>query len=101
MNKASLIEAISERVRLNKKAVESVLDTFEFVTIQCLQAGESVNLTGFGKFLPRVRTARAAADPQNPTQKIQVPTVVVPKFKAGKTLKDALKQAKLAKPQAE
>lgn len=93
MNKAALIEAISEQVRLNKKTVEEVLDTFERVTTQRLQAGDFVSLTGFGKFLARTRSSRAAADPQNPTQKIQVPTVVVPKFKAGKNLKEALKHS--------
>ncbi len=93
MNKTSLIEAISEQVRLNKKTVEEVLDAFESITVQRLQAGDFVSLTGFGKFLARTRNARAAADPQNPTQTIQVPTVVVPKFKAGKNLKEALKNS--------
>ncbi|MBT7228017.1 DNA-binding protein, partial [Candidatus Parcubacteria bacterium] len=35
--------------------------------------------------------ARMGVNPQNPKEKIQIPAVVVPKFKSGKTLKDALK----------
>jgi len=48
-------------------------------------------LFGFGAFSARIRTARMGVNPKNPTERIHIPEVRVPKFKAGKTLKDSLK----------
>lgn len=91
MNKAELCDKIAEKVGLTKKQCEDVLDAFEAITIEQLKASGEVTLTGFGTFLAKKREARMGVNPQNPTQKIQIPTVTVPKFKAGKKLKDSLK----------
>lgn len=93
MNKATLIESLVEKTGLNKRDVELVLDTMLDSVVRALQQGDSVSLTGFGKFSARVRSARMGVDPQNPSEKIHIPAVVVPKFKAGKALKDALKHS--------
>lgn len=93
MNKAALIDKLVEQIGLNKKVVETVVDSMLDTIVKSLQNGDEVNLTGFGKFSARTRSARMGVDPQNPTQKIQVPAVVVPKFKSGKALKDALKHS--------
>ncbi len=68
-----------------------MLDSFENITIETLQQGGEVTLTGFGTFSARVRSSRGGVNPQNPSERIQIPEVTVPKFKAGKALKDALK----------
>lgn len=91
MNKAELAERIASKVSLTKKQVEDVLEAFEKETIEALKTGGEVVLTGFGTFSARVRSARMGVNPQKPTEKIQIPQVTVPKFKAGKGLKDALK----------
>lgn len=91
MNKAELIDNLSQKVGLGKKQVEDLLDAFENAVIEQLKTGNEVTLTGFGTFMAKRREARMGVNPQNPTEKIQVPAVTVPKFKAGKTLKDALK----------
>lgn len=93
MNKNALIDSIVEQTGVHRKTVEQVLDTLLDTIVKNMQNGQAVNLTGFGKFSPRTRSARLGVDPQNPSQKIQVPAVVVPKFKAGKALKDALKHS--------
>jgi DNA-binding protein HU-beta len=59
--------------------------------IERLKQNKEVTLTGFGTFSAKERHARMGVNPQNPKEKIQIPAVVVPKFKSGKTLKDALK----------
>ncbi len=92
MNKAELSDKIASQIGLNKKQVESVLDSFESIVIDTIKTGGEVTLTGFGTFLAKRREARAGVNPQNPTEKIQIGAVTVPKFKAGKTLKDALKK---------
>jgi len=91
MNKANLIDKISVKTGLEKRQVLQVLDTFEEVVIDRLKAGDEVTLTGFGTFIAKFRSARGGVNPQKPEERIQVPAVTVPKFRAGKTLKDALK----------
>jgi DNA-binding protein HU-beta len=91
MNKASLIEKIAEKTGVDKRYVLQVLDAFEATVIGQLKAGDEVTLTGFGTFIAKFRSARGGVNPQKPEERIQVPAVTVPKFRAGKTLKDALK----------
>lgn len=91
MNKASLIENIAEKIGVSKKQAEDTIDAFEEITIKTLKEGGEVTLTGFGTFSAKRRSARMGVNPQNPSERIQIPEVTVPKFKAGKTLKDSLK----------
>lgn len=91
VNKDQLIDRIATRSNISKKEVEDVLNAFEEVVIQILKEGGEAVLTGFGAFSARKREARAGVNPQKPTERIQIPAVIVPKFKAGKTLKDSLK----------
>ena len=92
MNKAELVAAIAKKIELERVAVAKILDAFEEIVIVTLKAGGGVTLTGFGTFSARRRAGRVGVNPRNPSEKIQVPAVTVPKFKAGKTLKDALKK---------
>lgn len=91
MNKAELTDNIATKLNLAKKEVEEVLESFEAVVTETLKGGGEVTLTGFGTFSAKKRTARMGVNPQKPTERIQIPEVQVPKFKAGKALKDALK----------
>lgn len=91
MNKADLAQALAEKLNVSKREGEDMVNAFvELVTAELKKGGEVV-LTGFGAFSVKARAARTGVNPQNPTQKIQIPAVTVPKFKAGKALKDALK----------
>lgn len=92
MNKAELADSIAEKVEVSKKQAEDMLEAMEKTIISTLKSGGEVTLTGFGTFMSKRREARMGVNPQNPTEKIQIPTVIVPKFKAGKSLKDALKE---------
>jgi len=91
VNKAALAEQIAEQVGLSKKEAEDMLATFVDIVMTTLQRGDSVTIAGFGAFSAKTRAGRTGVNPQNPSQKIQIPPVTVPKFKAGKALKDALK----------
>ncbi|PIT94097.1 HU family DNA-binding protein [Candidatus Falkowbacteria bacterium CG10_big_fil_rev_8_21_14_0_10_43_11] len=92
MNKESLIEKLAAEANLSKKDAECSLESLVKIIISELKTGNSVTIVGFGTFSPRKRHARGGVNPQKPTERIQIPEVVVPKFKAGKTLKDALKK---------
>lgn len=91
MNKAELAQQLAEKVGVSKKDAEELLNAFVEIVTSSLKNGEEVVLTGFGAFSAKQRAARVGVNPQDPSQKIQIPAVTVPKFKAGKALKDALK----------
>lgn len=91
MNKVELADAIVHKTGLPKKDVELVVETMLDVITNSLNNGEEVRLTGFGTFSAKFRSARMGVNPQNPSERQQIPAVTIPKFKAGKALKDALK----------
>ena len=93
MNKAELINVITENVDgVTKKQAEEMLDVFVNTVIKTLTNDGQVTIAGFGQFLSKIRAGRTGVNPQNPSEPIQIPAVKVPKFKAGKRLKDALKK---------
>lgn len=94
MNKAELVTKLAEKVGLSKKDAEACIETFTEVVTSTLKGGGEVTIAGFGAFSAKRRAGRMGVNPQNPSQKIQIPPVTVPKFKAGKALKDALKGKK-------
>lgn len=101
MNKPELIEKVAQKAGVDKSVAERLLESFVHVVIESLQQNEEVTLTGFGTFSARVREARMGVNPRNPSERIHIPTVTVPKFKAGKTLKDALKKPPSPAPSAD
>ncbi|MFA5124895.1 MAG: HU family DNA-binding protein [Patescibacteria group bacterium] len=91
MNKAELSQKIADKAGLNKAQAESALEAFTEIATETMKSGGEIVLTGFGTFSARARKGREGINPRNPNEKIEIPTVVVAKFKAGKNLKDALK----------
>jgi len=91
MTKAELIEKIASACNVPKTTADKMLETFIETVTSTLKAGGEVVLTGFGTFSAKKRAARMGVNPKKPGEKIQIPAMTVPKFKAGKSLKDALK----------
>ncbi len=91
MNKAELINVLAEKIGVSKKQAEDMIELFTDTVTSVLQGGGEVTLAGFGTFMAKVRAPRMGVNPQRPTEKIQIPSVTVPKFKAGLALKKALK----------
>lgn len=100
MNKAELINHLAEKTNVTKKQAEDMVEAFVDVVTSTLKSGGEVNIAGFGAFMAKTRAARMGVNPQHPEQKIQIGAVTVPKFKAGKGLKDALKHTGSAAPAA-
>ena len=90
MNKDALVSAIASKTDQSKKDVEMSLDAMTEVVTEALQRGDKVTLTGFGTFKTSDRAAREGINPQT-KEKIQIPAMTVPKFTAGKALKEAVK----------
>lgn len=91
MNKAELAARLAEKIGMPRKKAEEAIETTTDLIIKELKDGGEVTIAGFGCFSSRVRTARMGVNPQDPSERIEIPEVRVPKFKAGKTLKDSLK----------
>ena len=89
MNKAELINAVAEKTGLSKKDSEKAINaTFDTITL-AMEAGEKVQLVGFGTFEVSKRAAREGRNPQTgKTMKIKASKT--PKFKPGKAFKDAV-----------
>ncbi|RJR31973.1 HU family DNA-binding protein [Candidatus Parcubacteria bacterium] len=91
MNKDELSNVIAEKIGISKKqaldAVELITDTIT----KTIKEGGEVTFTGFGTFSARQRKGRIGVNPRNVSQQIEIPSVKVVKFKAGKNLKEALK----------
>ncbi|KFN04655.1 HU family DNA-binding protein [Bacillus clarus] len=91
MNKTELIKKVAEQASLSQKdASASVQAVMDQIT-QSLQNGESVQLIGFGTFEVRERSARTGRNPQT-GEEMHIPGGKVPVFKAGKGLKEAVKE---------
>jgi len=90
MKKDGLVDAVAQKINSTKTAVEEVIDTAIETIVAELSKGGEVNITGFGKFSVSARAARDGINPQSGA-KIRIAATTVPKFKAGKSLKDAVK----------
>ncbi|WP_367681698.1 HU family DNA-binding protein [Buchnera aphidicola] len=90
MNKAQLINVVSEITKLSKKQIKTTLETALSSIVQSLKNGNSVQLVGFGTFKVNNRAARIGRNPQT-GKEIQIPATKVPTFISGKSLKEAVK----------
>ena len=89
-NKADLIEGVASKTELTKKDATAAVEALFDVVTETLADGERVQVIGFGSFEVRDRAARKGRNPQTGDE-IEIPATKVPAFKAGKGLKDAVK----------
>ena len=91
MNKKELVNLIAEKTETTKKDAAAVVDAVIEVVTEALSKGEKVRITGFGTFEVRERAARTGYNPQT-GEPIDIPATKYPAFKAGKRLKEIVKQ---------
>jgi nucleoid DNA-binding protein len=89
MNKGDLVNEVAKVVCTKKEAQEAVDTVFSSIA-KSLKKGKAVTLVGFGTFKVDKRKARKGRNPQT-GQEIKIKAKKVPKFVAGKALKDAVK----------
>lgn len=94
MNKLELTEILAARLGITHSEAERMLNTFINIVYEQLRAGEKVNISGFGQFSVSHRAPRIGVNPRKPNQKIQIPELNTPKFKAGEAFKAAVKLRK-------
>ena len=91
LNKSDLIEVLAARLSITYTEAERMLNALINLVYENLRSGEKVNISGFGQFSVSHRAPRIGVNPRHPSQKIQIPELNTPKFKAGEAFKEAVK----------
>lgn len=89
MNKSELIDQIAKQADISKAAATRALDAAIGAVKVSLKKGGMVTLVGFGTFYVGKRAARSGRNPRTGAS-IKIKSAKVPKFRAGKALKDAV-----------
>jgi DNA-binding protein HU-beta len=89
VNKADMIEQIAQAAEVSKSAAERAVDALVSAIKTSLKKGDMVTLVGFGTFYVGKRKAREGRNPRTGAA-LKIAAAKVPKFRAGKALKDAI-----------
>ncbi len=89
MNRADFVTALAERTGLKKTEAERAIKGMQEIIAETLKKGDKVQLVGFGTFEAPEREARESMNPRT-GKPMKIVASRVPKFKAGKGLKDAV-----------
>lgn len=91
MTKADLVAEIANRTGLGKVEAQNAVETFMEVVKESIVAGSTIELRGFGTFLPKKRAAKVARNISKGTT-IVIPEHEVPAFKPSKSFANSLKE---------
>lgn len=89
MNKTEMIETVSKSADISKAAAGRAVEAVIGAVRTSLKKGQMVTIVGFGTFYVGKRAARSGRNPRTGVA-IKIKAAKVPKFRAGKALKDAL-----------
>lgn len=96
MNKTELTDTLADSSKLSKadaqRAIDALFDTDSGIIAKALKGGDKVTITGFGTFETRKRSARMGRNPRT-GERIHISASITPNFRAGKGLKDAVKES--------
>ena len=90
MNKADIINKVHETVGGTRADAERAVETAIDCIVNSLKSGNEVSIAGLGIFSAKMRNARTGRNPRT-GESIEIPAMRVPKFRAAKALKDAVK----------
>lgn len=90
MNKQDIVEAVYAKLGGTKASAEDAVETVIESIVSSLKKGVDVSIAGLGIFATKQRAAREARNPRT-GETVKVPAMRVPKFRAAKALKDAVK----------
>lgn len=86
MNKAQLIDSLSQRLNGDKRVAAEAVQHFVDIVVRTVEAGDHVTITGFGVFEKRARAARVARNPRT-GETVRVAPTSVPAFRPGAQFK--------------
>ena len=91
---SGFIEILAARLATTASEAERFVHAFKGLVYESLADGKSVELSGFGQWSVSHRDERIGVNPRQPSQRIKVPELNTPKFKAGEAFKEAVKLKK-------
>ena len=89
MNKAELIVAVAGELNLTRREADKIVNTVFDTITETLRKGEKVQLVGFGAFEAKKRVGHSGHNPRT-NELIEIPEMLLPQFRAGKALKEAI-----------
>lgn len=89
MNKNDIISAVADQLGISRAEASKFVKTFFESIKKALKKGDEVRFVGFGTFYTSKRKAQKGRNPQTGAE-IKIPASTLPKFRAGKDLKDAV-----------
>ena len=89
MNKTEFVAAVAQKSGLSKKDAEKAVKAFVDTVSEQMVAGDKITIVGFGTFEVSERAAREGRNPKT-GEAMPIPASKVPRFKAGKGLKDSV-----------
>ncbi len=90
MNKSGIVDAVHVKLGGTKTQAEEAVDTMISSIVDSLKKGDEVSIAGLGIYSVKQRAARKARNPRT-GEMVDVPAMRVPKFRAAKALKEAVK----------
>lgn len=90
MNKAALVQHLSDKFNISKAEAERIIEALVAAILDTLKRGDEVAIPDLGKFRVKDRAARTARNPRT-GEMVKVPATRAVKFSAAKSLKDAVK----------
>lgn len=96
VTKADLVGKVAKEADLSKAKTEKAVNAVMKNIKDALAAGNDVTLVGFGSFTTAKRAARTGRHPQT-GKKLKIPAKVIPKFRPGKGLREAVSKKKKKK----
>lgn len=91
MTKTQLIAHLADKLGVSKRLAWDFINCFVEAVVSGVKDGGEVRIQGFGTFKKSHRKARTWVNPRNPSEKIQIPAMDVPTFKAGSDFKKAVR----------
>lgn len=91
MSKTQLIAHLAAKLGVSKRVAGEMINTFVDAVVTSVKKGDEVRIQGFGTFKKSARKARTGVNPRKPSEKIKIPAMNVPTFKAGSDFKKAVR----------
>lgn len=91
MTKTALVAHLATKLGVTKKMANDMVNVFVDAVIASVKKTGEVRIQGFGTFKASKRDARMGVNPRNPSQKIKIPAMRIPTFKAGADFKKAVR----------
>lgn len=90
LNKQDIVEAVYAKLGGTKVSAEEAVESMISTIVSALTKGDEISIAGLGIFSAKERAARSARNPRT-GEMVNVPAMRVPKFRAAKALKDAVR----------